>query len=692
MKKKIAQFFSFFRDKHSEIYKIGLVLLCISAIVYFFPREGKFKYEFQKGKPWLSPDLIAPFDFAINKKIAEIQLEQNQIQQNSKLYFKSNNAVLREVEKELKSKFDSVLNINKAIGKNDSKEKSIEKGLKILNEIYKKGIVQVNDKIENKGPDYSIYILINNLAVEADLSDVYTIQTAYKYVVKELKEDTIQGNINKALLIQNVLRQNIFYDEETTEKFKSEQLNNISLTLDMKQKGERIISRGDLIDEDKFNMLQSLKTEYINQLGNNTNYFFIRGGQFVLVALCISMLMTFLFLFRKDIIADNQKIFFMMVILFLVSVMCSLSIKLKIESIYILPFCIFPVLVRSFFDTRIALFTHLTSVLILSLIVANPFEFVFIQIIGGIFAIFSIINMQNRSQLFFSVAIIFSAYSIAYVGISAIQEGSLRNIEWQHIAWFAISSVLTLFAYPLIYVFEKLFGFISDVSLMELSDINSPLLRELALKAPGTFQHSLQVASLAEEAILKIGGMPLLVRAGALYHDIGKMEMPMYFSENQFTGVNPHDELGYEESASIITGHVSKGVEIAKENNLPDIIIDFIRTHHGTTKTQFFYQSFLKNFPGEEIQEDVFQYPGPIPFSKETAVLMMADTVEAASRSLKKYDVETIDSLVERIIDAQIKENQFINSDITFKNISNIKKIFKKKLLNMYHLRIEYPK
>ena len=317
MKKKIAQFFSFFRDKHSEIYKIGLVLLCISAIVYFFPREGKFKYEFQKGKPWLSPDLIAPFDFAINKKIAEIQLEQNQIQQNSKLYFKSNNAVLREVEKELKSKFDSVLNINKAIGKNDSKEKSIEKGLKILNEIYKKGIVQVNDKIENKGPDYSIYILIDNLAVEADLSDVYTIQTAYKYVVKELKEDTIQGNINKALLIQNVLRQNIFYDEETTEKFKSEQLNNISLTLDMKQKGERIISRGDLIDEDKFNMLQSLKTEYINQLGNNTNYFFIRGGQFVLVALCISMLMTFLFLFRKDIIADNQKIFFMMVILFI---------------------------------------------------------------------------------------------------------------------------------------------------------------------------------------------------------------------------------------------------------------------------------------------------------------------------------------------------------------------------------------
>ncbi|HRH64645.1 MAG TPA: HDIG domain-containing protein, partial [Bacteroidia bacterium] len=234
--------------------------------------------------------------------------------------------------------------------------------------------------------------------------------------------------------------------------------------------------------------------------------------------------------------------------------------------------------------------------------------------------------------------------------------------------------------------------FTSDVSLMELADINSPLLRELALRAPGTFQHSLQVANLAEEAILAVGGSSLLVRTGALYHDIGKMEMPMYFIENQYTGVNPHDELSFEDSAKIITGHVNKGIEIAKKHNLPDALIDFIRTHHGTTKAQYFYISFLKSFPDQEVDESIFRYPGPIPFSKETAVLMMADSVEAASRSLKKYDAEIIGELVEKVIDRQIEQNQFVNADITFKNINSIKKIFKKKLLNIHHLRIEYPK
>jgi putative nucleotidyltransferase with HDIG domain len=688
MKLSLPGVLSFLRDKHAEIYKIGLVLLCISSIVYLFPREGKFKYEFQKGKPWLSEDLIAPFDFAISKKPEELLSEQALIQKNAKLYFRVENSVFSKEEAELDARFDSLWD-----GKNpQNKEKAREEAHTVLAAVYKKGIIQVGEQIENKPSDYSVFLLDNNLADEVELGSLFTIQSAYSYVTASLNNLPSAEKEFLQPLLQNLLKQNIFYDAETTDKFKNEALNNISMARDMKQKGERIISRGDLIDDNKFNILQSLKNEYINQLGNKTNYFIILTGQFILVTMCVLMLMVFLLLFRKDIVVDNQRIFFVLCILFLVALMSSLSIKFKIESIYILPFCIFAVLVRSFFDTRIALFTHLTSTLIISLIVANPFEFIFIQLLGGIFVIFSIINMRNRSQLFLSVTVLFAAYSLAYAGISAIQEGSIENIDWQNIAWFAISAALTLFAYPLIYVFEKLFGFISDVSLMELADINSPLLRELALKAPGTFQHSLQVANLAEEAIVKIGGTPLLVRTGALYHDIGKMEMPMYFIENQFTGVNPHDELSFEESAAIITGHVAKGVEIAKKNNVPDVIIDFIRTHHGTTKTQFFYQSFLKNFPGEKIEDEDFQYPGPIPFSKETAVLMMADTVEAASRSLKKYDAEAIDNLVERIIDAQIKENQFINSDITFKNISNIKKIFKKKLLNIYHLRIEYPK
>jgi putative nucleotidyltransferase with HDIG domain len=307
-------------------------------------------------------------------------------------------------------------------------------------------------------------------------------------------------------------------------------------------------------------------------------------------------------------------------------------------------------------------------------------------------AIFSIVNMRNRSQIFISAILIFITYSVSYIGIIIIQEGNNDVITWFDFAWFGVSALLTLFSYPLIFVFEKIFGFTSDVSLLELSDTNGKLLRELASRAPGTFQHSLQVANLAEEAIYKIGGNSLLVRTGALYHDIGKMEMPMYFIENQAGGINPHDDLSFDESAAIIISHVIKGIEIAKKNNLPEQIIDFIRTHHGTTMTAYFYRSFLKAFPEEAVDESKFHYPGPIPYSKETAVLMMADSVEAASRSLKKYDVETIDALVDKIINSQISQNQFANADITFKDINVLKKIFKKKLMNIYHVRVEYPR
>jgi putative nucleotidyltransferase with HDIG domain len=325
-----------------------------------------------------------------------------------------------------------------------------------------------------------------------------------------------------------------------------------------------------------------------------------------------------------------------------------------------------------------------------SFMIPNPFEFVFIQLTGGIITIFSIVNMNKRSQIFLSSGLIFITYSLAYVSLNIIQDGG--SLNYVDFGWFGISAGLTLFSYPLIYLFEKTFGFISGVSILELSDTNGELLRELATKAPGTFQHSLQVANLAEEAVLSIEGDALLVRTGALFHDIGKMENPVYFIENQTGGINPHEELGYEDSAEIIIDHVINGIEIAKKHNLPDQIIDFIRTHHGTTCTEYFYRSCKNENPGIEIDANAFKYPGPIPFSKETAVLMMADSVEAASRSLKKYDTKSIGDLVEGIIDHQIAQDQFINSDITFKNINTIKKIFKKKLMNIYHVRVEYPR
>ena len=686
----MKKFFSFFRDKHSAIYKIFLVLVSISFIVYFFPKEGKFKYEFQKGKPWLHEDLIAPFDFAINKMPDEIAKEQNEIIKNFKPYFKLDEKVYEQITTNYPDDFET--RWEKIKNPKTSRKANYYEGLKLLNDVYKSGVIKLNENIERKPSDFSIYVMENNLADEVELKDLYTIQSAYNYAQKNLESRSDIDNEFLLSLLEDLLKQNIFYDGKTSLKVKKDLFDNISLIRDKSQKGQRIISRGDMVDDEKFNILSSLKTEYMAQLGATSNFYFILTGQYILVGICLLMLFLFFLLFRKDIFADNHKMTFIMMMVCLMVLMAAAATKFSAINIYMLPFCILAVMVRAFFDTRVALFTCLTTALIIGLHAPNPFEFTFIQLIGQIFAIFSIVNMRNRSQLFISVGIIFMAYSISYIGISVIQEGRFSNIDWSYIAWFGASAGLTLFSYPLIYVFEKVFGFISDVSLLELSDINSPLLRELALRAPGTFQHSLQVANLAEEAILKVGGSTLLVRTGALYHDIGKMEMPMYFIENQYTGVNPHDELSYEDSAKIITSHVSKGIEMAKQNNLPDMVIDFIRTHHGTTKAQYFYQSHLKNFPDQEIDESIFQYPGPIPFSTETAVLMMADSVEAASRSLKKYDAEIIGALVEKVIDRQIEQNQFVNADITFKNINSIKKIFKKKLLNIYHLRIEYPK
>ncbi|MES2837196.1 MAG: HDIG domain-containing metalloprotein [Bacteroidota bacterium] len=678
--------------KHEVIYKIILMIVCVLGIVYFIPKEGKFRYEYQKGKPWLHEDLIAPFDFAIYKSDEELAKEKLDIKQKSKQYFKVNPKVYNEVIASVISDFND--NWFKSVLSKDkfAQEKSLDETKRILSEIYKIGIIQYNEVLEGKADDYTIFLVENNLAEEVELKELFTIVTVQNFVNENIEKNSrIDQNFIKKI-IENSLKQNVFFDANTSSKALNDLLDNISLNRDMKQKGERIISRGDLIDENDYQVLESLKKEYLTQYGGSSKFYFIVAGQIVLVSICIAMVFMFLYLFRRDIFLNNQKVTFILLEFFLISLMTNVAIKLNIASVYILPFSIMPMLTRAFFDTRVALFMHIASMLILGLVVPNPFEFVLLQLIGGIFTIFSIINMRNRKQVFVSVAIIFAVYCLTYLGFYVIREGSLKTFDWYIIQWFFVSSTLTLFVYPLIYVFEKLFGFISDVSLMELSDINTPLLRELSIKAPGTFQHSLQVANLAEEAAIKVGGSALLVRVGALYHDIGKMENPMYFIENQFTGVNPHDELTFEESASVIIGHVAKGIEIAKKNNLPDQIIDFIRTHHGETKAEYFYRSHLKNYPDEVIDVKAFQYPGPLPFSKETAILMMADSVEAASRSIKKYDAESIDSIVERVIGRQVEENQFVNSDITFKDITIIKKILKKKLMNIYHLRIEYPK
>ena len=683
---------SFIRHGHPEIYKCILFIIAVAIIVYVFPKQGKFQYEFQnlKGKPWPHDHLIAPFDFAIKKSSDELALEKSEILKNSKPYFKSANSILATRKLQLIKEFEEQWDTNKSL---KIKDKSLALSKNIIDSIYSKGIIEPSEIIENKPADYSVYVLKNNIAEEYVLKDFHTIISAYEYLQEQLRKHGTGIDTKFILpLLENSIAHSLFYDKETSEKVLNQAIEAISFSRDVIIKDQSIVSKGEIIDTKIFQLLQSLKWEFEEKGGGKSGTFFVLLGQILIVTLCLSVLIIFLAFFRKDIFLNNTKITFILLLIVLQVLMIRLALNSQSFSIYILPFCILPIIIRAFYDTRIALFVHLITVLVISFMAPNRFEFAFLQLVTGIIAILSIVNIHNRSQIFISSILIFLTYSIAFFGITIIQDGGSDVINIYDFAWFGISALLTLFSYPLIFIFEKIFGFVSDVSLLELSDTNGKLLRELALLAPGTFQHSLQVANIAEDAIYSIGGNALLVRAGALYHDIGKMEMPLYFIENQASGINPHEDLNYDESAAIIIGHVIKGVEIAKKHNLPEQIIDFIRSHHGTTITAYFYRSFQNAFPEEHIDIEKFRYPGPIPFSKESAVLMMADSVEAASRSLKKHDAESIDNLVELIITSQIEQNQFINSDITFRDINVLKKIFKKKLMNMYHLRVEYPR
>ena len=680
---------TYFRNSHETLQRILLFAISAFIIVLLLPAEGKFKYEYQKGKPWKHDNLVAPYSFPINKTAEELDAEVQTVKTNTKLYFRTDSLVAAAKIAEFRKAAEE-----KGKEKKDGKvpEKDIQHCAEILETIYAKGIIRLGEELENKDAEFVFQLVDGNESRDAKFGEFYTIQAAYNQAQEKLKGMSEREKDFFADLLANAITHNIFYDQETTSKIMEDEMNAISRDRGMVEEGVRIIDKGDIVDYDKFQKLESLRANYETKGGVNSKFYLIYLGHSIMIGLSLMVLYLFLVLFRKQIAIDNLKVSFLLLIVLLMVFAARMINNVSTLSIYIVPFALLPVIVRTFFDTRVALFTHLVTTLIIGYFVPNGYQFVYLQLMAGIVSIFSFVNMQKRVQLFLSAGLIFITYCTAYFAMSVVQEGNITTIDTMYFAWFGISVLLTLFAYPLIFIFEKIFGFVSEATLLELSNTNGKLLRELATKAPGTFQHSLQVANLTESALFQIGGNVLLARTGALYHDIGKMDAPSYFIENQVSGINPHDELEFDESAHIIINHVLKGIEKAKKANIPDSVIDFIRTHHGTTMVQYFYRNYLKNYPEEEVDKKLFTYPGPIPFSKETAVLMMADSVEAASRSLKSYTSETIEKLVDDIINHQVAENQFVNTDITFRDITQIKKIFKKKLTNIYHVRIEYPK
>lgn len=713
------QFFSFIKDKYKHIFNIGLFLLTIIILIYLLPREGKFKYEFQKGKPWMHETLIAPFDFPVYKTQKQLRSDKDSILNNLKPYFQYDSTVYQNQIREFKNHYNAELkkfieadtSINR-LKYSSYQRKRFESAsdhfysrmVDLFQNIYEKGILE-SSEMGFEGEDINtLVILKNNVAEEYPYQRVYNQKEAYKYLINESERlvDTIQKRhrINHERQIDfftdmgfyDYIKPNLFYDQKTTDNVRESLLSNISLTKGMVQAGERIVSKGEVVDGKTHQILESLKREYEQKLGGAYQSNLILLGQFIFVFAAIFVLYLFLYHFRYEILQDTMKTIFILLLVVLMMLVSSVTIRLRPEVVYIIPFAILPIMIRSFYDARLALFIHIITVLIVGFFAPNSFEFVFLNFSAGIVAIFSLTSLNRRGKLFLSAALVILSYSFIYFGLAITQEGNIKNIEWMNFAYFGINGAIVLASYPLIYIFEKTFGFLSDVTLMELSDTNQPLLRALSEKAPGTFQHSLQVANLAETAVYQIGGNSLLVRTGALYHDIGKMDNPIYFVENQDRGFNPHEHLDFEESAKIIIGHVKKGVQTAAKYKLPAAIVDFIRTHHGTTKVQYFYKKLLQKVNEDEIDDAQFTYPGPKPFSKEMAVLMMSDSVEAASRSYSSLDEKTINSLVDNIIDAQLKEGQFENVDITLREITIIKGIFKKKLQNFYHARIQYPK
>ncbi|HAM98278.1 MAG TPA: transmembrane HD family protein [Marinilabiliales bacterium] len=687
-----------------KIYIISLFLFAAAVSIYFFPSQGKFKFEYQKGTPWQHDDLIAPFDFAIYKTDADLKASRDSIMKNFKPYFKLETdigpAELSKFMLEYHTRFrDASVVVHKLYPRTPLPDTLYgyirEVSKDIISLIYKKGVVdysEVNMEIQ-KGK--TLVVIRDNVAENRDVEEVFTQKVAYGYINKKLRKD-FPKDPHLVALVENLklydfIVQNLIYDEETSLKVRDEQMNNIPATRGMVQSGDRIISRGDLVHDEKFLILESLKKEYEATFGSRIYTRYLFAGQVLVVLLAFTILYMFLFNFRREILESFQKTSFILMMVLIMVVTASVVVKFNQVSLYLIPFVALPIIIHAFYDSRLAFYIHIVTIMLIGFLAPNSFEFVFIQFLAGAISIFSLTQMHRRGQLFEAVGFIMLTYVLTYTALAIMQEGDILKINYYQFLWFVGNGLLLLICYPLIFIFEKLFGFLSDVSLIELSDTNHPALRELAEKAPGTFHHVIQVANLAEAASRKIGGNPLLTRVGALYHDIGKTGAPGFFIENQGGNKNAHEGISYEKSAEMIIQHVHHGMELARKYKLPKPISDFIVTHHGTGLVKYFYTKSANENQGLLPDIAKYSYPGPAPFTKETAVLMMADAVEASSRTLKEFSETAITELVDRIIESQIQDKQFEEADITFKDIHEVKQVFIQKLMNMYHARIEYP-
>lgn len=670
------------RISHLLVYTL-LVVVTVAIIVFFLPRNSGPQFRYDIGKPWMYSPLIAKFDFPIYKTEAAIKMEQDSVANSFEPYFNYNSETGQKQIKRFLQKYKDGI-----------------PGLTIdyvgiiadrLSRLYNEGIIEATIYSDlNRDTTAMIRIVNAKSATSAEISCVYSTMTAYERLFSDPKINAAKQILRKCNL-NEYIQPNLVYDEERSETELGDMLSGIPLASGMVLSGQKIIDRGEIVDEYTYRVLSSFEKETRRRSADVSAVPSTIAGQVVFVATLVILFTTYIRLFRKDYLDKPRSIAMLYTMITVFPVLVSLMMSHNVLSVYILPFAMTPIFIRIFLDSRTAFNAHVTMVLICAAAVKYQYEFIIVQLVAGLVAIYSLRELSQRAEIFKTALLVAIGSSVIYFALQLMQDNSIFTMDHGMYKYFAANGVLLLFAYPLMLIVEKTFGFTSNVTLIELSNTNKKLLRTLSEIAPGTFQHSVMVSNLAAEIANKIGAKAQLVRTGAMYHDIGKMKNPAYFTENQMGGANPLSAMPRIDAAQIVISHVTEGLKTAEKNSLPGVIKDFIRTHHGTGKTKYFYISYKNEHPDEPVDDTLFTYPGPDPFTREQAILMMADTVEAAARSLPEYTEESISNLVNRLIDQQVDDGFFKTCPITFHDIAVAKQVLIERLKAIYHTRTSYP-
>ena len=664
------------------LIRVGLIIVTVGLIVWSLPSDTNNTFKVEKGKPWNYADLRAPFDFPILKTEEAVKQERDSLLNQYEPYFNLNKTVeatqIRQFAKDYNQGIPGISNDYISIIANR------------LHDIYHKGVMSTTDyALVNRDTTRMIRIVSGKTAISERISKVYSTVSAYEQLFLDPELDSHREILQKCNL-NDYISPNLSYDKERSEASLSDLNNSIPLASGLCQRGQKIIDRGDIVDNNTYNILTSYQKELERRDKNDQQISVTIMGQILYVTILILCLMIYLSLFRNDYFEKIRSIAMLFTLVILFSVISSVMVSNNVLHVYIIPFAMVPIFIRVFMDSRTAFMTHVIIILICASALVRPLEFVAVEIVAGLVAIFALRELSSRSQLFWTAVLVTLSASLTNLALDWIQNDNISRINYSEYNYLLVNGLFLFCSYPLLYIIEKASGFTSNITLIELSDMNKELLRKMSEVAPGTFQHSIQVGNLAAEIANKIGGKSQLVRTGAYYHDIGKILNPIYFTENQ-SGVNPHESMTFVDSAQMIISHVTEGLKLAEKYNLPDSIRGFIATHHGLGKAKYFYVKQKNAFPDEAVDDLLFTYPGPNPFTKEQAILMMADSVEAASRSLPDYTEKSIRELVNRLIDTQVEEGYFKECPITFRDIAYAKTVLIEKLKTIYHTRISYP-